>query len=116
VHNVSDARWIEPLVPGPSRLEIEIAVAMLKTYKLAGSDEILAELVQAGGETLLSAIHKLINSVSNEEELPDQWKESIIVPVRKKHSLVPTEEDARGFYSRSGHCREDKLYFLKTGI
>jgi hypothetical protein len=32
----------------------------------------------------LSGIHKLINSVWNKEELPDQWKESIIVPVHKK--------------------------------
>jgi hypothetical protein len=29
-------------------------------------------------------IHKLINSVWNKEELPDQWKESIIVPIHKK--------------------------------
>jgi hypothetical protein len=29
-------------------------------------------------------IHKLINSVWNKKELPDQWKESIIVPVHKK--------------------------------
>jgi hypothetical protein len=28
-------------------------------------------------------IHKLINSIWNKEELPDQWKESIIVPVHK---------------------------------
>jgi hypothetical protein len=27
------------------------------------SDEIPAELIQAGGETLLSEIHKLINSI-----------------------------------------------------
>jgi hypothetical protein len=40
--------------------------------------------IQASGETLLSAIHKLINSVCNKEELPDQWKESIIVPIHKK--------------------------------
>jgi hypothetical protein len=33
---------------------------------------------------LLSAIHNLINSDWNKEELPDQWKESIIVPVHKK--------------------------------
>jgi hypothetical protein len=44
VHNVSDVRQIEvntaePLVPGPSHLEIEIAIAKLK-YKLPGSDEI----------------------------------------------------------------------------
>jgi hypothetical protein len=33
---------------------------------------------------LLSAIHKHINSIWNKEQLPDQWKESIIVPIHKK--------------------------------
>jgi hypothetical protein len=33
---------------------------------------------------LLSAIHELINSIWNKEELPDQWKESIILPIHKK--------------------------------
>jgi hypothetical protein len=56
----------------------------LKKYKSPGSDEIRVELIQAGGEMLLSAIHKLVNSIWNKEELPDQWKESIIVPVHKK--------------------------------
>jgi hypothetical protein len=89
VHNVSDVRQIEvhtaaPLVLGPSRLEVKIAIAKLKNYKSPGSDEIRAQLIQAGGEILLSAIHKLINSVWNNAELPDQWKESIIVPVHKK--------------------------------
>jgi hypothetical protein len=30
------------------------------------------------------AIHRLINYFWNKEELPDQWKECIIVPVHKK--------------------------------
>jgi hypothetical protein len=34
---------------------------------------------QAGGQTLWSEIHKIINSVWNVEELPDQWKESIML-------------------------------------
>jgi hypothetical protein len=89
VHNVSDVRQIEvhtaePLVPGPSRLEVEIVIAKWKKYKLPGSDRIPAELIQARSEILLSVIHKLINSVWNKEELSDQWKESIIVPVHKK--------------------------------
>jgi hypothetical protein len=66
MHNVCDVRQIkvhtaEPLVPGPSRLEVEIATAKLKTYKSPCSDQIPAELIQAGGEILLSEIHKLIN-------------------------------------------------------
>jgi hypothetical protein len=35
-------------------------------------------------EILRSKIHKLIHSVWNKEKLPDQWKESIIVPFYKK--------------------------------
>jgi hypothetical protein len=86
VKNVSDVRQIEvhALVPGPNRLEAEIAIAKLKKYKSPGSYEIPAELIQAGGEILVSTIHKLINSVWNKEELPDQGKESITVPVHKK--------------------------------
>jgi hypothetical protein len=38
-------------------------------------------MIQAVGKKLWSEIHKLINSIWNKEELPDQWKESIIVPV-----------------------------------
>jgi hypothetical protein len=44
-----------------------------------GSDQILAELIQAGGETLQSEFHKLINSVWSKDELPEQWKESVTV-------------------------------------
>jgi sporulation protein YlmC with PRC-barrel domain len=62
----------EILVPGPSRLEVEIAIAKLKKYKSPGSVQIPAELIQAVGEILLSAIHKLINSASNKKELPNQ--------------------------------------------
>jgi hypothetical protein len=83
VHNVSDVRQIavhtaEPLVPGSSCLEVEIAIAKLKKCESPGNDQITAELIQAGGETLLYTIHKLINFFKNKEELPDQLKEPII--------------------------------------
>jgi hypothetical protein len=40
--------------------------------------------MQAGGEALVSAICILVNCIWNKEELLDQWKESIIVPLHKK--------------------------------
>jgi hypothetical protein len=40
-------------------------IAKLKKYKSAGSGQILAELIPGGGETLMSVIHKLINSIWN---------------------------------------------------
>jgi hypothetical protein len=74
VHNVSDVRQIEihtaePLIPGPSRLEVETAIAKLKKYKLPGSVQISAELIQAGNKILLFAIHTLINSIWNEKRI-----------------------------------------------
>jgi hypothetical protein len=75
VYNVSDVRQItvhrgEPLVTGPSLLEFEIDNAKLRKYKSPGSNQILAQLIQAGGETLLHVIHKLIHIIWNKEELP----------------------------------------------
>jgi hypothetical protein len=89
VHNVSDVRQIElhtavPLVPGLSSIEVEIAIAKLKGYKSQSSDIIPVELIQGGGEILLSTIHNHINSILNVKELPDQRKKSIIVPFHKK--------------------------------
>jgi len=39
---------------------------------------------KAGGRTICSEIHKLINSIWNKEELSEEWKELIIVPIYKK--------------------------------
>jgi hypothetical protein len=89
LHNVSDVRQIEvhtaePLVPDPSHLEVEFAIAKLNKYKSSGSDQFTAELIQSGAEILMSAIHTLTNPIWNKEELPDQWKKSIILPIHKK--------------------------------
>jgi hypothetical protein len=59
----------EPLVPGPSRVDVEIAIAKLKKYKSAGSYQLPAKLIQAGGEILLPEIHILIHSVWNKERI-----------------------------------------------
>jgi hypothetical protein len=71
-------------VPEPSAFEVEMATEKLKRYKSPGIDQIPAELIKAGGSKICSEIHKLINPIWNKEELPEQWKESIIVPVYKK--------------------------------
>jgi hypothetical protein len=74
----------EPFVPEPSASEGEAAIGKLKRYKSPGADQIPTEIIQAGGETLHSEIHKLIKLISNKEELPHQWKEPAAVPIHKK--------------------------------
>jgi len=53
-------------------------------YKSPGIDQIPAELIKAGGRTIGLEIHKFIISIWKKEKLPDEWKESIIVPIHKK--------------------------------
>jgi hypothetical protein len=53
----------EPFVPEPSSSEGEVAIGKLKRYKSPGVDQIPAELIQAGGGTLRSEIHKLIKLI-----------------------------------------------------
>ena len=75
---------VEPLVPEPSAFEVKLAIEKLKNHKSPGTDQIPAELIKAGGRTIRCEIYKLIISIWNKEELPDEWKESIIVPIYKK--------------------------------
>jgi hypothetical protein len=56
----------------------------LKKNNSPGTDQILAELIQAGIENLHSAICKIINSIWNKEELLQQLNQSIIVSIYEK--------------------------------
>jgi hypothetical protein len=88
VHGVNvvrqaEANTAELLVPEKSAFEFELAIEKLKRHKSPGTDQIPAELIKAGGWTFRGANHKLIISIWNKEELPEKWKESIIVPIYK---------------------------------
>jgi hypothetical protein len=82
----------EPSVCKASSFKVEVAVEKLKRYKSAGIYQIPAELIQAGGNTLCSEIHKLINPIWNKGEVPQQWKESIIILTVVKLTVVIVEE------------------------
>jgi hypothetical protein len=79
----TEMRTDEPFVPESSASEIEVAIGKLKRCQSPGVDQITAELIQAGGETLHSQFHKLIKLIWNKEELLHQWKESVVAPVHK---------------------------------
>jgi hypothetical protein len=70
--------------PVPSASEVDVAIGELKRYKSPGVDQIPAELIQARGETLHLEIRKCIKLIWDKEELPHQWKESVVVLIHKK--------------------------------
>ena len=70
-------------MPEPSSFEVELAFEMLKSHESPGTDQILGEFIKAGGRTIRYEIHKLTVSIFN-KEVPEEWKESNIVPIYKK--------------------------------
>jgi hypothetical protein len=77
VHGVNDVgeaeiHTAEPLVPETNAFEVELAIEKLKSHKSPGNDQIPAELIKAGGRTVRCAIHELIISIWNKEELPEE--------------------------------------------
>jgi hypothetical protein len=69
----------EPLMSEPSACELEMVFEKLRRHKSPDVDQIPAELIKTGGRTFRYEIHKLVNFMWNKEELPEVWKESIIV-------------------------------------
>jgi len=61
-----------------------LLIGKIKSYKSPRIGQIPAELIKAGGNTIRCEIHKLVISIWNKEELPEEWKESIIVPIYMK--------------------------------
>ena len=69
------------------REEVEIAVAALKKGKSAGVDNIPAELVQAGGETMIDFLTEICNRIWRTGEWPTPWTQSLIITLPKKGNL-----------------------------
>jgi hypothetical protein len=89
IHGVNDVRQTEthtaePLVPEPSAFDFEMAIEKLKRHKSPDTDQIPAGLIKAVGRTIRCEVRKLNHSIWNKEELPEEWKESIVVPTYKK--------------------------------
>ena len=64
--------------------EVELAIDKLKSHESPGIDQILAKLIKAWDRTIYLEIHKPITSVWKKVKLPEEWKESIIVPIHRK--------------------------------
>jgi len=71
-------------VPEPSAFQFEIAIEKLMGNKSTGTDQTPVEIIKVANRTIHFEIHKLINSIWSEEELPVEWKVSITVPIYKK--------------------------------
>jgi hypothetical protein len=82
--NRTEIHTAELAVLEPSVFGFEMAVEKLKRHKSPCIDRTPAELIRAGSRTISSEIRQPVNPVWNKEELPEEWKESIVPPICKK--------------------------------
>ena len=70
----------------PTREEIRKAIKQLKNGKAAGTDEIPAEALKVYQEMLALAemLYGLFDKIWEEEEIPLEWKEGLLIKIPKK--------------------------------
>ena len=67
--------------------EVKAAVQSLEKGKSAGADNISAELVQAGGEDVITALTTICNKIWLVGEWPTPWTQSLVITLLKKGNL-----------------------------
>ena len=63
---------------------VKKTIRNLKNNKVAGTDGIHPELIKYGGNKLLNSMYELVRQVWEEERMPEEWKETIIIPIHKR--------------------------------
>ena len=81
--------------------EIAKCVRKLKNKKTGGSDGIVSELLKYGGSGMLDLLEQLFSVIWQEEIVPRQWREGLIVNILKKGD----REDYQG-YHLTQYCRK----------
>ena len=69
------------------RTEVEAAIKSLKKGKSAGVDNVPAELILAGGETMSGVLLNICNKIWQTGEWPKLWTQSLIITIPKKGNL-----------------------------
>lgn len=74
----------QPYIEDPTIQEVEAEISRLRNFKAPGIDNLPGELFKNGGNALCMEMHELIKRIWNDEELPGEWKTSILCPIYKK--------------------------------
>jgi len=67
--------------------DVKKAMRNLNNYKAAETDGIHPGFIKRRRNKLLNRIYELVRQIWEEERTPEEWKETIIVPIYKKGDI-----------------------------
>ncbi|VDP44784.1 unnamed protein product [Schistosoma mattheei] len=84
-----------PIDAGPPTIEeISMAIRQIKSGKAAGQDNIPAEALKADVAGTARILHILFNEIWDEEQVPKDWKEGLLIKIPKEGDLSKCYQQA----------------------
>ena len=76
--------------------EIEMALRNMKHWKATGLDNLPVEVWKSLGRTGVNFLKEAFNKITDEEEIPDIWRKSILIPIYKSKRDIMNCGNYRG--------------------
>ena len=75
-------------VESVSKEEVRENMQMMKALNAVGPDDILVEAWKCLGESALKFLTKLYNRTMESERMPEEWRDSMLIPIFKNKGEV----------------------------
>ena len=86
----------EGLIPAINRKEAEVALKGMKNGKAMGPDGIPVEVWKSLGEEGVDMLLDLLQKIFEQEKMPEEWRDSVIVPIFKEKGDIQDCGNYRG--------------------
>ena len=86
----------EGLTPAINRKEVEVALKGMKLGKAMGPDGIPVEVWKSLGEEGVDMLLDLLQKIFEQEKMPEEWRDSVIVPIFKEKGDIQDCGNYRG--------------------
>ena len=84
----NDGERVNLEVESVSKEEVRENMQMMKTLNAVGPDDIPVEAWKCLGESALKFLTKLYNRTMESERMPEEWRDSMLIPIFKNKGEV----------------------------
>ena len=84
------------LTQGISRNEVNVAISRMKNGKATGMDGIPVEVWKCLGEEGIDMLWDLMKGIYEQEKIPTEWRDSVIIPIYKEKGDIQDCGNYRG--------------------